>query len=329
MMKMIMPMPANSDAVVSEVGERLRRAEKILVVSHIRPDGDAVGSLLGLGLALQQAGKTVQMALSDGVPHSFRHLEGSKQVVKKPAGPFDLVAVVDCSDLERVGNAMNGVVKPGVNIDHHITNVNFAEVNLVWPTAVSTSAVLAENLPGWGYELTQPVASALLTGLVSDTLGFRTSNMTSAALRLAADLMDRGADLPELYMRALVNRSYTAARYWGAGLGRIRIEGRLVYTSLTLEDRELVSYSGNDDADLINILSSIDEADIAVIFVEQRGKKVKVSWRAVPGIDVSQLAFRFGGGGHPAASGAEISGSLEEVQAAVLPATAALIENNS
>ncbi|HEX9013138.1 MAG TPA: DHHA1 domain-containing protein, partial [Anaerolineaceae bacterium] len=103
-------------------------------------------------------------------------------------------------------------------------------------------------------------------------------------------------------------------------------QDRLVWTSLTLADRAAVGYPGNDDADLINILSSIEEADIAVIFVEQRAGKVKVSWRSVPGFDVSQVALQFGGGGHPAAAGAEIAGTLEEVQPRVLQATVPLLQ---
>jgi len=109
--------------------------------------------------------------------------------------------------------------------------------------------------------------------------------------------------------------------YWGRCLIKLQRENRITWGTLTLQDREASGYSGNDDADLINVLSAVDETDIAVIFVEQRENKVKVSWRAQPGLDVSKIALSFGGGGHPAASGAEISGTLPEVQARVLQAT--------
>ncbi len=308
------------------IGESLRQANRILVASHIRPDGDAIGSLLGLGMSLQQIGKDVQMVLADGVPGAFRHLAGAAQIVKAPSGEFDRVVVVDASDLARVGKALNGTLQPDVNIDHHITNLNFARLNLVEPQAVATSAILAEHMPEWGLPVTPEIAAALLTGIISDTLGFRTSNMTPNTLRLAANLMEIGTDMPELYNRALVRRSFAATRYWAAGLGRLERQGRLAWTSLTLADRAAVNYPGNDDADLINILSSIEEIDIAVIFIEQRGGKVKISWRAVPGLDVSGIALSFGGGGHPAAAGAEIAGTLEEVQARVLQATLPLLE---
>ncbi len=304
-----------------EIGNRLRQANSIQVISHVRPDGDAIGSLLGLGLAMQEAGKRVQMVLSDGVPSSFRHLAGTNEVVRRPSGEYDLRVVVDCSDLVRVGSALDGNSIPDVNIDHHITNLYFATLNLVEPEAVATSAILGEHLPAWGFTISPVVASALLSGIISDTLGFRTSNMNPQALRLAATLMEIGTDLPELYNQALNRRSFGAARYWGQGLIRLERKDRVVWTSLTLADRQIADYPGKDDADLINVLASIEDADVAVIFIEQTHSKVKVSWRAGPGFDVSKIALSFGGGGHAAASGAEIPGNLAEVQDKVLQRT--------
>ncbi|MCL4559404.1 MAG: bifunctional oligoribonuclease/PAP phosphatase NrnA [Chloroflexi bacterium] len=315
-----------SESEYQQIGKAMKGAERILIVSHVRPDGDAVGSLIGLGLALQEAGKAVQMVLNDGVPTSFRHLTGSNQVVKHPGGNFDLTIVLDCSDLPRVGKALTEGTVPDINIDHHITNLNFARINLVKPDAVATSAILAEYLPEWGFPVTPQVASALLTGLISDTLGFRTSNMTPQVMRLAATLMEIGTNLPELYSAALVRRSFESARYWGAGLSHLERRGRLVWATLSLDDRSGVNYPGNDDADLINVLSTIDGADVALIFVEQKGGKTKVSWRSQPGVDVSQIALKFGGGGHAAASGAEITGSLVDVQERVIHDTLAFLE---
>lgn len=309
------------EAIRKAVGNRLQDARQIRILSHMRPDGDAIGSMLGLGLCLTAAGKSVQMVLADGVSYTFRHLQGADLITKKPGEKVDLVVSLDCSDLRRLGDVLNDSGIPEINIDHHITNTNFGTLNLVDPEAVATAAVLTECLPEWGFPIPPAAAAALMNGLVSDSLGFRTSNMNPKALRLAANLMEAGANLPEIYNQALLRRSYTAARYWGAGLSRMQREDRIVWTSLTLEDRQMVDYNGNDDADLINILSTIDDFDIALMFIEQRGGKVKVSWRSSPGVDVSQLAVSFGGGGHPAAAGAEIVGTLEEVQQRVLDAT--------
>lgn len=312
-------MSENLDAGIKE---RLELSQRVLITSHVRPDGDAVGSLLGFGLALQNAGKTVQMVLVDGVPSSFRHLEASDQVQKKPQGKFDTFITVDCADLKRIGKPFESFGQPDINIDHHITNQRFGKQNLIEGHEVATASILTNHLPIWGYPITKPIAAALLTGIITDTLGFRTSNVTAEALRQSALLIDVGVDMPELYMRGLVRRSYAAARYWGAGLSKLESSDGIVWATLTLQDRKECGYSGNDDADLINAISAIDKHRVGMIFVEQTDEHVKISWRALePGIDVSPVAEHFGGGGHAAAAGADIPGGLYEIQPLVLRTT--------
>lgn len=314
--------------IIEAIRLRLQKAGRVLVVSHVRPDGDAVGALLAMGLALQDAGKEVTMVLSDGVPSNFRHLPGSALVRGKPDGAYDTVIVVDCSELKRAGDALAGIETPDLNIDHHITNPNFAHLNLVDPDAVATSAILTRYFQGMGLRITPEIANALLAGIVSDTLGFRTAGVTSETLREAADLMDAGANLPEQYSWALLRRSFAATQYWGAGLTRLEKDGRLCWGTLKLEDRIKAGYPGNDDADLINIISAINDFDISMIFVEQKNNSVKISWRAAPGFDVSKLALQFGGGGHPAAAGADVPGTLDEIQPRVLAATKEFMSNH-
>jgi phosphoesterase RecJ-like protein len=308
--------------IIGAIKERLDKSKKIIIASHVRPDGDAIGSVLGLGLALTQAGKSVEMVLADGVPSSFKHLEGSERILKEPGGEYDTFITVDCADFKRVGKAFENFDWPDINIDHHITNEKFGKLNLIEPEDVATAAILANHLPAWGLQLTKPIADALLTGIITDTLGFRTSNTNPSALRLCAMLMETGSNMPDLYMRSLVQRSFPAARYWGAGLSRLEQENGIVWGTLSLEDRKRAGYGGNDDADLINIISSIHGNKVGMIFVEQNDNHVKISWRALEeGIDVSPIAKQFGGGGHAAASGADIPGSLEDVQSTVLKAT--------
>jgi phosphoesterase RecJ-like protein len=302
------------------IKEKLANAQHIGITAHIRPDGDAIGAVLGLGLSLITAGKKVEMVLRDGVSQSFRHLEGNELVTRQFKEECDLYIVLDCSDLKRTGGVVENK-KIGLAIDHHITNENFAEVNLILPDAVATCEILTDRLPCWELPVTTAVARALLTGIISDSIGYRTSNTTSKSLRLSADLMDLGANISDLYNKALIYRSYAATNYWGYALARLQHEDNLIWTSLTLQDRAISGYTGNDDADLTNVLSSIDPLDVAVLFVEQKADLTKVSWRARPGLDISSLAASFGGGGHPAAAGAEINGTLAEVQAKVLDAT--------
>jgi len=303
------------------IREKIQAASHILIVTHIRPDGDAIGSMLALGLALQDTGKQVQMVCVDGVPATFKHLPGSDKVRTQVEEEFDLAITVDCSDLKRTGDILNGRA-PDFVIDHHITTEMFGTLNLIEPEAVATASILTRHMPEWGLTITVPIASCLLTGLVTDTLGFRTSNTTPEALRQAADLLELGVDMSALYFRSLVRRTYAAARYWGAGLSNLQKTDGIAYTTLTLADRTASGYTGRDDADLINVVSSIDESDVAIIFVEQSAEHVKVSWRGLKQhVDVSGIAKQFGGGGHRAAAGAEVRGGLAEVQERVLRLT--------
>ncbi|MBI5293846.1 MAG: DHH family phosphoesterase [Chloroflexi bacterium] len=308
--------------IITDIKQRLASASRIVIASHVRPDGDAIGALLGLGLSLQDAGKQVQMILVDGCPASFRYLAGSDQIQNAPQGEHDTFITVDCADFKRVGKIFENFGQPDINIDHHVTNEKFGKLNLIEAEEVATSAILTNHLPEWDLKITQPVAAALLTGIITDTLGFRTANTTPESLRQAASLMETGVDMPEIYMRALVRRSFPSARYWGAGLSSLESEHGIVWGTLTLADRKQAGYGGNDDADLINIISAIDGNKVGMIFVEQADQHVKISWRALePGINVSPIAKHFGGGGHAAAAGADIPGALSEIQPLVLKTT--------
>jgi phosphoesterase RecJ-like protein len=311
-----------TEAMLGAIKKRLDESKNVIIASHVRPDGDAIGSLLGMGLTLMNEGKTVQMVLVDGVPASYRHLEGSEHIVKQPTAQYDTFITVDCADFKRVGKAFESFPKPHINIDHHKTNEQFGELNLIEPEEVATAAILANHLPTWGFKITKPIAASLLTGIITDTLGFRTSNTNPSSLRLSAMLMETGANMPDLYMRSLIHKSFPAARYWGAGLSSLEQKDGIVWGTLRLADRKSSGYGGNDDADLINMISAIHGNKVGMVFVEQSDKHVKISWRALEdGIDVSPIAKQFGGGGHAAAAGADIPGSLDEIQPAVLKAT--------
>lgn len=307
--------------LIRKFGDLVTRADRILIISHIRPDGDAVGSTLGLGLILEELGKEVSLVLEDGVPKVFNHLTGSDRIIKEAVGVFDLVIVVDSSDIERIGSVLDEYGEPDVNIDHHPTNTQFAELNLVRDNAVATVEIIFDIAKELSFPINLPIAEALLTGLLTDSLGFRTSNTNPQTLHIAAELMQVGANLPVLYRKAMLEKSIEAVKYWGRGLSRIQMEDRLVWTSLSLEDRLAVDYPGRDDADLINVLSRIKESDISIVFVEQKNGSVKVSWRSRPGFDVASIATQFGGGGHLPAAGADIKGDLAKVEQDVLEAT--------
>ena len=309
-----------------EIREKIASHERFLIASHIRPDADAAGSLLGLGLALKHLGKSVQMVLTDGAD-KFDYLPGFEQITTSPSGETDMIIVVDCSDPDRVGSVLHDYGQPDLVVDHHKTNLEFGVINVVEPDQVATAAILFDHMPSWGLSFSPDVAMCLLAGIVGDTIGFRTPNVDAQVLRRCASLIDLGADLPHVYNEELVMRPFTAVRYWGSGLNRLEQQGDLVWTSLTLADRQESGYENDDDADLVNVLSSVREAKIAVIFVEQPGNSVKVSWRTRPGLDVSGIAYQFGGGGHAAAAGADIEGNLADVKHRVIDETLRLLKN--
>jgi phosphoesterase RecJ-like protein len=311
-----------NEVILEGIKERLENSNNVVIASHVRPDGDAIGSLLGLGLALQNAGKSVQMILVDGVSSSYKHLEGSELILNEPQGEHDTFITVDCADFKRLGKVFENFGQPDINIDHHKTNEKFGKLNLIESEEVATAAILTKHLPEWGFEITRPIAAALLTGIITDTLGFRTANTNPSALRTCADLMETGVDMPDLYMKSLIKKTFPAARYWGAGLSSLEQGNGMVWATLTLEDRKRSGYGSNDDADLINLISAIDGNKVGMIFVEQDDRHVKISWRALEsGVDVSPVAKHFKGGGHAAAAGADIPGNLTDIQPVVLKTT--------
>jgi phosphoesterase RecJ-like protein len=314
-----------SKEVNESIYNSIRGAKRITLTTHIRPDGDGVGSMLGLAFALEAIQKEVQMVSIDGIPSSYKFLSGAEKVIQKGKDPFGLIIVLDCSDPTRFNGAFESGIMPDINIDHHITNEQFGKINLVDPGAVATSEIVAAHFNDWGLKINKPVADALLTGIIMDTIGFRTSNMSPRALRVSAGLMESGADLPDLYSRVLLNRSYEALKYWGEGLTKMERKGPIVWTELSADSRQKTNYPGKDDADLINLLSTVKDASVQIMFVEQNDNLVKISWRSYPGIDVSAIAQHFGGGGHPAAAGAQISGTMENVKEIVIKTTQGML----
>ena len=304
----------------------LNAAQQVIILSHERPDGDAVGSLLALTLSLERAGKNATPVLLEGVPSRFRFLPGADKVTSDIPSGGDLLILVDAADLQRTGFPVETLPRqPDINIDHHPTNTDFALINIVNQKASATTEILYDIIPQLGLEIDTEVATNLMTGLITDTIGFRTDSVTPRTLEIASELVGLGAPMAEIYSRTLNQRSFVSAQYWGKGLSRLEKENGILWTSLTIEDRNAVGYPGSDDADLVNLLATIKGNQVVLIFVEQIGGKVKVSWRSRQGVDVAAIAFSFGGGGHEQAAGATIEGEMQEIQERVLTATRGFI----
>lgn len=316
-----------TSAELAAARRRLERATTVLALTHYAPDGDALGSLLGLGLALRALGKHVTLACADPVPDTFRFLPHSRLVSPQINPHAEVIVALDAAELSRLGDLAAQLPRqPDLQFDHHITNTRFADLNLVDVQAASTAELVADLLEPLGLPLNADVAQCLLAGLVSDTLGFRTSSTTPKTMQVAEKLVGAGASLQYTIDQALHKRSVGAVRLWALGLANLQLADRIVWTSLPLSARAAAGYNGKGDADLINVLTTVREADIAITLTEREDGKVKISWRSTPQYNVAAVAQQFGGGGHAAAAGAEMTATLVEAEQQVLAATRALMQ---
>ena len=311
--------PAESAALL----DHIQRAATVLLITHVSPDSDAIGSLLGVTHALRSLGKNVTPACSDPLRDRFDILPGNETVVTQAAGPFDLVMALDCGDEARLGTVWSDLPAPRpvlLNLDHHVTNTHFGQINWVDPTATSTAEIALELIDLLGTPLTTDMARCLLYGLVGDTLAFRTPNTTPAQLRIAQRLMDAGAPLNLSIDHQFNRRSLSLIRLWGQAISALKIKDRIIYTAISQAMRHACGMSGTGDISLASFLISANEADRSAVLVEKDDGRVEISLRAKPGFNVSNAAKALGGGGHPLAAGATIDGPLVEATKRVLAA---------
>lgn len=314
----------------SAATQAIDAAQTILVVTHIKPDGDAIGSLLGLANALRERGRTVDAAVDDGVPSIFLFIAGVETVKSSlDAGQWDLMISVDASDEERIGlTGAYGMAHSQrvINLDHHPTNTRFGDIHLIVPEAVSASEIVFTWLDSMAHPISADVAAPLLTGLVTDTIGFRTSNVTSYALGAAQQLMEAGASLADIVQRTLVSKPYSAVELWREALPSVRLQGSIISAAVTRANLKNAKLPEATDSGLVGFLIAVEEAKVAVVFKETTEGRVELSFRSKPGFDVSEVAFSLGGGGHKQAAGATINGPLEAAQARVRPLLEAAVK---
>lgn len=308
----------------TEATEAVDNAKSILLVTHFKPDGDAIGSLLGLANALRERGSAVTtLAVDEGVPSFLRFLPGADGVQSSlTAGEWELMISLDCSDEERSGTA--GVYGRAhsqrvLNIDHHPTNTLFGQLYLFEPDAASTTQIVQEWLEHMNQPLTRASAVPLLTGLVTDTLGFRTSNVRAETLGYAQALMQAGASLTEITQRTLGSAPYQNIVLWKYVLPSVELKGGVISAAVTQEDARKAHLADVTDGGLVEYLVTANEAMISVVFKELADGRIEVGFRSKPGYDVAQVALSLGGGGHRQASGATIPGPLEAAKARVMP----------
>lgn len=309
--------------VLGQVSSTLLRAQSVFIAAHIMPDGDCVGSQLGLGLALRALGKRVTFALDDRIPESLTVLECAREIAPRVPGEEEVFVYVDGSDSQRYGKTLDRARtagRPVINIDHHATNEPFADINLVDNTASSTAEIVYALLRVLGAPVSPGIAQALLTGIVTDTLGFRTAATTPETLTTAAGLVRAGGSIPEIIDRAYNRRSLGALRLLGYALTHAHLDGDVMWSAVDARRLQEFGSNGNGASGVVNQLLTAADAQIAFFLVEKPDGRGDLGLRSREGTDVSGIAYRLGGGGHKQAAGAMLPPPFETAPARVLAA---------
>jgi len=311
-----------SQALLSQkIHSQVNQANNILLVSHQQPDADALGSLAAFGEWLDILGKTHTKFCQDLPPANLAWLLNFQPIAINPdlliRQNYDLVVVLDCGDLKHAGLAKilsDFTLEPFViNIDHHATNQNFGDINLVDEEAVSTTAIIYQLFKSLNHKVSRQTAGALLAGIIYDSYNFTNPNTNHLALAAAADLLLAGASLPQVSNSILKNKSLETLRIWGEILIRLRYNPQFGLATTVITRDDLADYSAVAEISegVANFLNNLAGIKAALILQQQEDNIIKGSLRTNDDlIDVSKLAKILGGGGHKKAAGFKIKGQL-------------------
>jgi len=291
----------------------IRSASRIAIACHVHPDGDALGSMLGLGLAIEAGfpDKQVTYLAQDGVPYIYRFLPGSERVLTRSEPlDIDLAIVVDSGDIVRVGENIQPLIAAApliLDIDHHVGEGSFGCVRLLDNRAAATAEIVFELVAELGLPIDKDIATCLFTGVITDTGSFRFMNVTPRTLRVAASLIEFGASPAMIAEQVFDNRPFSATRLMGLALSTLSKsdDGRVVWATVSGEAFE-------ETEGFINPVRAVRGAEVGLLFREVQVGRIRVSLRSTDKIDVSKVAAKFGGGGHRMASGCSYDGTLEE-----------------
>lgn len=308
----------------------LREKDRFLIACHENPEGDAIGSELALALALRKMGKTATVLNADPVPANLLFLPGAGTVVFEEDGSkYDVAVVVDCGSPERTGRVAPELRKCPllVNIDHHRTNGDHGDLSLVDPDAAATGLLVHRILSAMGYEIDLDVATNIYVAVLTDTGSFHYGSSSPEAFEVAGEMVRRGVDPWAVAEQVYETQSALRLRLLGRVLDSLEVfaDGRVACITTMRED--LREFSAGKDAleGFINYPRSIVGVEVAVSLREEEGNLFRASFRSKGRVDVSEVAARFGGGGHRNAAGCTVPGPLAEAKGRVLEALAAVL----
>lgn len=314
---------------MNRIIQQLKNSKRILLATHIHPDGDAIGSLLSMGLALEEIKKKVQLYNKSVLPAVYNFLPSIHRIKNNPGKleEYDTAVILDCSDLQRVGDAAEAISRIPViiNIDHHVTNSRFGKYQLIDPKAASTTVLIYRLITAMGIPITTAMAYAIYTGIMADTGSFRFSNTNSEAFQVCHEMVDHGADAHKVAHHVYETISLKRVKLLNMLFDTIEISenGKLSIMTLTQNMLHATGTSIIDVDGLINYARRIENVRVAALLCERtssrllrprNGSSFHVSLRSDGSVDVANLAAVFGGGGHRNAAGFDVQGPLPEVK---------------
>jgi bifunctional oligoribonuclease and PAP phosphatase NrnA len=319
---------------IAQIAGLFRSEKTFLVLTHFRPDGDAIGSQLALALLLKDLGKHVEAWNDDEVPAKFRFLPGCGLIQKPPPEPrdFDVVIAIDASTWPRVGNAAQKIKakKHFINIDHHVSNEKFADINWIAPDAPASGQIAYDLIKRGGFTLTQDIATCLFAAISTDTGSFTYANTTAECLHVCAELVQTGINVGEVCRHIYESYPYARLQLLQMALADLKLahNKRVAYYWVTNEMYEESGAKREDTEGLIDYARAIEGVYVAILFEElPEPDKIRISLRSKhPKVDVNSIARRFGGGGHHEAAGARITGETHEIEANVVAAVGTALQ---
>ena len=303
---------------LDEILKQIQKAEKIVILTHESPDGDAVGSSLAMKLILEKLEKKADVIIPE-YSRLFNFLPSAEEImIDSEIKNYDLAISVDCATFKRMAkkeyfeNAKSTIV-----IDHHGSNTMYGDLNYVNPVSPACCEVLAGMLKYYEIDITKDIGTCLMTGIITDTGGFRHVGITPETFEFTADLIRLGVDVPDIYKRTLNTKTRANFELSKRVMDRMEIleDGKVTFTYMDKKDEEEVGAEPGDHEGLVEIGRDIEGVEVS-IFIRQKENEdaYKISMRSGNKVNVSDICFLFGGGGHPRAAGALIQGNVEQVK---------------
>lgn len=300
-----------------QIATTLRKSPDVLIACHVAPDGDCIGASLALALATSRLGVRAVVGSADGVPEAFLDLPGADQIVSTPpVQAFATAVAMECSTIERSGVFADALKRAGtlINIDHHLSNAGYGHVVYWDKGAAAVGEMVTEIIRALGTPIDAGIAQCLLAAIITDTGVFRFTNVTPHTLRLAAELVEAGGSIHRLVERVYETRSPGGLRLLGMALAAVRLsaDGRVAWTTVTPEMLAASGARPEDTTGIVGMLRQIRGVKVALMF-ESTADGIRASIRSRDGARSNVIAETFGGGGHQAAAGFTLAGSMSDV----------------